>query len=71
MERNTKTEVGNLVFGDRFYKCNDKKREVWTKQHGEVRYAKGLKHYASKDGDNCKTAVKEETEVIFLRNKID
>lgn len=73
MERNTRTTVGKLAIGDRFYKVNDKNRTVLQKiEHAPFQ----TKHYkytnwAIADGDRHADKMKHDTEVIFLRNVND
>lgn len=61
MERNTKTTFSQLVDGDRFYKCSDKKREVWEATFNVFS--------AKRDIDIYSRRFNPDTEVIFLRHK--
>jgi len=82
MERNTKTTVNELLPGDRFYKCNDKNKKVFEKiEHQTKRtHYQTYKHWcleaAVADGNmhssakyEWATAIKADTEVIFLKHK--
>ncbi|HEY9362183.1 MAG TPA: hypothetical protein VIQ00_02895 [Chitinophagaceae bacterium] len=72
MERNTKTIVNNLAIGDRFLKVNDKKKEVWEKVPHEAKQTKyqTYSHFAKRDYERFPSAMKSDTQVIFLRNKM-
>ena len=52
MERNTKTTVGALQIGDRFYKCNDKKKLVCEKVESEIKktHFQTYKHFVKMPG---------------------
>ena len=72
MERNTKTTFYQLQHGDRFYKTNDRKKEVFEKVAGCYSLLGAI-------ADNEKVSEYQKagaskvtlgnTEVIFLRNK--
>ncbi len=73
MERNTRTTIGALEDGDRFYLLADKRKEVWTKVARAIKKTgyQTYGHFAIKDGGNPKypQAFKKETSVVFLRHK--
>ncbi len=70
MERNTKTQVKNLVIGDRFYKASDGKRTVLQIVPGEVKVTKYTTYdvWCKADADLHKQAMKSNTQVVFLRH---
>lgn len=72
MERNTRTTIGELVLGDRFYRQSDKAKVVWTKVAGEVKKTgyQTYVHFGVRDGGNPKypEALKKDTAVVFLRH---
>jgi hypothetical protein len=71
MERNTKTAIYNLQIGDRFFKLNDKKKEVWEKVGHHIKQTKyqTYSNFAKRDYERFASAFKSDTEVIFLRHK--
>ena len=71
MERNTNTTFSELKEGDRFYKANDKKKCVWEKQLIFVMSKNAHKEVAIKDSSRFSEAIKYDTEVIFLKSKIE
>lgn len=70
MERNTVTTMYHLKIGDRFYKCSDKKKTVWTKVEAETKqtHFQTYKHFGILDGEKYPVAFKSDTQVIFLRH---
>lgn len=70
MERKTQTTVGELKIGDRFYRCQDKKKEVWQKVEHKVKQTgfQTYSHFAKRDADLHPQPLKKDTQVIFLRH---
>lgn len=70
MERGTKTTINQLGIGDRFYKANDKKKEVWEVVQNERKVTKfqTYDYWIKKDTDNYPVAIKSNSAVIFLRS---
>lgn len=85
MERNTKTTIYHLQIGDRFYKCNDKSKTIYEKVQQEAKqtYYQTYRHFGicaafaddTRISEQAKKAAfksfKSDTEVIFLRHKIE
>lgn len=71
MERNTQTEVKNLLPGDRFYKLNDKKKTVLEIVEEKVKktHFQTYSVFAKKDGQRFADPMKSNTMVVFLRHK--
>jgi hypothetical protein len=71
MERNTATTAGELQIGDRFFRCNDKKKTVWEKVDSDVKvtHFQTYKHFAITAGMKFPQAINKNTQVIFLRHK--
>jgi hypothetical protein len=71
MERNTPTTIGELQIGDRFYKCSDKKKQVWEKVESEVKqtHFQTYRHFAKQPGMRFPQPMNKATAVIFLRHK--
>ncbi len=71
MERNTATTVEKLLIGDRFYKCTDKKKEVYTMVEGETKktYFRTYRFFALKDKALHPIAINKDTAIVFLRHK--
>jgi L-rhamnose mutarotase len=70
MERNTATTIYDLQPGDRFYKANDKKKDVWEKVEHTMKQTnyQTYSHFAKREEDKYALAFKSNTQVIFLRN---
>lgn len=73
MERNTITTIDKLEIGDRFYKLNDKKKVCWTVVEAEKKttYFRTYRFFAMKDGENFPTPTNKDTQLVFLRHKIE
>lgn len=84
MERNTKTTVYNLQIGDRFYKCNDKKKTILEKVEHSIKqtHFQTYRHWSmeakymgrvitAEQIEKYAKPIKSDTEVIFLRHKND
>ena len=69
MERNTNTTIYHLKIGNRFYKANDPQRLVWEKVEKEIKGS--LLHWAKKDNHLFASTFRSNTEVIFLKSKIE
>lgn len=74
MERGTVTTVACLVPGDRFYRANDRKKEVWELIRRRVKktYYQEYKYFAISHaffcGNNPPKAMRADTRVVFLRH---
>lgn len=73
MKRNEVTEIRDLQNGDRFYKVGDKHKTVFEKIEHETKMTKyqTYSHWGCVDGSNFPQAFKSDTQVVFLRNKIE
>ena len=71
MERNTLTEVSQLIPGDRFYLFSDKKKHPWTKmapKDVKKTFFRTYKHEGHKDGEKFPKFMNSNTKVVFLRH---
>ncbi len=70
MEANTRTEIKNLLIGDRFYLVKDRNRTLHTKVQGKPFVTKyyTYTHYSRADGAPHPDRHKDNTLVHFLRH---
>lgn len=71
MERNTLTTIDKLQVGDRFYKANDKKKEVWEVVEHETKqtHFQTYRFWATNGKLKYPEPVKKNTVLVFLRSK--
>lgn len=71
MQRGDRDIIDNLAIGDRFYKVKDRNKIVHEKvEHAPLKTKYYLyRNWAKADGERHAQAMKNDTEVVFLRRR--